>query len=380
MEVPSRQDGFEQLLAEAFRGKAWRVKKQPGGADLVVAGKGKQYAVAMRTSSEGRSDRLIPLLSQSILEARSYAGKGAVPLAVVGARRIAATAVASAVAFAGRVAPDVAIGLMDQEGMRAFSGHGLESLNARPPVRERRAIRKMASRRMPNLFSDLNQWMLKLLLASRVPEDFLAGPRGPFRHATELARAAGVSIMSASRLVRQLRSGGFLDEDAEELRLVRVAELLGRWGSRRDPVEEFPVRWLIRRERGALAAMLQSHAAQGAMRKGQPRACLGLFAAADLLGHGFVHGVPPHLYLERFDAALLKRWGLTMEGAEQRPDAYIRIPADPESVFRAAVSRDGVPAADILQVWLDVQQHPSRGKAAAAEIVRRVLGPLLRKR
>lgn len=380
MDVPGAGQELERLLAEAFRGKAWRVKRQASGADVVVAGKGKQYVVAMRTSSEGRSDRLIPLLSQSILEARSYAGKGAVPVAVVGARRIAAPAVAAAVAFAGRVAPDVAIGLIDQEGMRAFSGHGLEVLNARPSVRERRVMRKIGARRAPNLFSDLNQWMLKLLLAGRVPVELLAGPRGPFRHATELARAAGVSVMSASRLIRQLRSEGFLDEDAEELKLVRVPELMGRWASRREPVEEFPVRWLIRRDRGAMAAMLQSYGAQGASRKAVPRACLGLFSAAETLGYGFVHGVPPHVYLERFDAALLKTMGLTVDGAEQRPDAYIRIPAYPESVFRAAVRKDGVPAADILQVWLDLQHHPSRGKAAANELGRRVLRPLLRKR
>ena len=31
------------------------------------------------------------------------------------------------------------------------------------------------------------------------------------------------------------------------------------------------------------------------------RCCIGLFAAADALGLGFVRGVPPHLYLEHLD-------------------------------------------------------------------------------
>jgi len=107
--------------------------------------------------------------------------------------------------------------------------------------------------------------------------------------------------------------------------------------------------------------------------------CLGLFAAADALGFGFVHGVPPHIYMERFDSGLLQRFGLSVEGAEHSPDAYIRIPANPEAVFRAAVMNDGVPCADILQVWLDVSDHPSRGRAQADEIARRALGPLLRR-
>jgi len=35
-----------------------------------------------------------------------------------------------------------------------------------------------------------------------------------------------------------------------------------------------------------------------------------------------------------------------------------------------------VPVADILQVWLDISSHPSRGKAQAEEIRRRALAPI----
>ena len=42
-----------------------------------------------------------------------------------------------------------------------------------------------------------------------------------------------------------------------------------------------------------------------------------------------------------------------------------------ESVFRAAVIHEGVPVADILQVWLDVSFHPARGEKQAEEIRRR---------
>ena len=107
-----------------------------------------------------------------------------------------------------------------------------------------------------------------------------------------------------------------------------------------------------------------------------PRACLGLFAAAEFLGFGFVHGVPPYFYLDSLDREILSRMGLSSEGAEQRPDVYVRIPAYRESVFRAAVVRDGVPVADILQVWLDVSSHPARSESQAEEIRHRVLAPI----
>jgi hypothetical protein len=44
------------------------------------------------------------------------------------------------------------------------------------------------------------------------------------------------------------------------------------------------------------------------------------------------------------------------------------------------VNREGLPVSDILQVWLDVADHPSRGGAQAHEIWRRVLAPLVKDR
>ena len=69
--------------------------------------------------------------------------------------------------------------------------------------------------------------------------------------------------------------------------------------------------------------------------------------------------------------------GLSPQGREQRPDVYVRVPAFRESIFRAAVVRDGVPIADILQVWLDVGSHPpaarSRPKRSAIACGHRLL-------
>ena len=110
----------------------------------------------------------------------------------------------------------------------------------------------------------------------------------------------------------------------------------------------------------------------------EPRTCLGFFAAAEQLGFGFVHGVPPSFYLENLDREALARLGLSPEGAERASDVSVRVPAFRESVFRAAVLRKGVPVADVLQVWLDVAAHPARGAAQAEEIRRRALAPIFK--
>jgi hypothetical protein len=344
-----------------------------------VEGGGKRYLFEVMRSAEGRRDRLIPLLSQAILQARAAAHRfpeGAVPVAVVAAERIPPSVAEQVKQFAAQYAPETGIGIIDLQGLRGFAGHGLEVLDARPLRSASRAV--AAPRRLPHLFSDLNQWMLKVLLGQFISEGLLAVPRGPFRSATQLAEAAQVSLMSASRFVRQLRNEGFLDDREDDLRLARVEELLDRWvAANQQRPRDIPVRWIVRRDQPHLLAALKTYSAVARRR---PRCALGLFAAADALGFGFVQGVPPHIYLERFDADVLRELGLSAEDADHRADAYVRVPTCAEAVFRAAVRSDGLPVSDILQVWLDVSRHPARGQEQADQIRRRVLGPIIGKR
>ena len=75
-------------------------------------------------------------------------------------------------------------------------------------------------------------------------------------------------------------------------------------------------------------------------------------------------------------AELIQQLGISQERAIQA-DVYLRIPSHKESIFRAAVEHKGVLASDALQVWLDVSNHPSRGKEQADRIRDQVLSPLL---
>ena len=391
-------DDFERLLAASFRRVHWRVRVQPLVAglrpDLIVDAGGKTYVVELKCCSEGRRDRLIPLLSQAVLQARAVARqlpRPVVPVAVVAAERVAPSLGEQVKRFGAQFAPGTGVGVIDSQGLRAFAGHGLEVLDAQPP----RPIRSPApeSRRLPGLFSDLPSWMLKILLGQSIPESLLWVPRSSFRSATQLASAARVSVMSASRLVRRLEIEGFLDGRSEHLELVRVEDLLGRWvAANQQSFRDIPVRWIVKREDHQLVAALRSYSSgtgagprstartrRGAVIKVQPRCAVGLFAAADALGFGFVRGVPPHIYLERLDLDVIRRLGLSIEDADRRADAYIRVPANKEAVFRAAVIRDGLPVSDIVQVWLDVSTHAARGREQADELRKRVLGPLLGK-
>lgn len=392
---PERE--FESFLAALFRRAGWRVREQSpadSGADLIVDAGDKKFVVELKRSAEARRDRLIPLLSQTILQAQAAArqfSESAVPVAVVASRYIPESVAEQLRQFALSHAPNVGIGVIDSQGFRLFHGFGLEKLNSGRSAPSQAGL-PVHSESSSYLFSDLNQWMLKILLGASIPESLLSVPRNEHRSGRQLAQAARVSVMSASRFVRQLASQGFLDERKGSLRLVRIEELMRRWldASRRS-AREIPVRWIIPGGKDQLLSAVHSYSSRvdakpsrsrkpqaGRLPQSSPRICIGLFAAADLLGFKFVHGVAPHLYLERLDADVLKQLGLSVEDAERRPDVYIRIPESMEAVFRPVVRHHGVPVADIVQVWLDVSNHPARGKEQAEQIWKRVLAPSIR--
>lgn len=386
---------FKRIVAEVFRKAGWRVRRYPSagdsGADLVVDHGAKTYIVEVKSASEGRRDRLVPLLSQAILEAKALARRfpeRARPLAVVAARYVPASVADHVQQFAQQHAPEVAVGVIDAEGLRSFVGPGLERLDSKPESGKTLSLPPVLQ--LPDLFSDLNQWMLKILLGQRLPESFISVPREPIQNASHLAASAGVSIMSASRFLNRLASEGFLDKASESLQIVRVEELLERWvAANRNLPQDLPTRWIIKHDATRFLATVARYAAKSLAKKPSPspfrtgrnftpqaRCCLGLFAAADVLGLGFVHGVPKHLYLERLALRDLLELGLAREESDRVSDVYIRSPRNKEAIFRGAVVREGLPVSDVLQVWLDTTAYPARGAEQADQIRRRILEPL----
>lgn len=359
-------------LAGALAEAGWRVApegKVSGDErpDLVASKKGVKLAVELKVMAEGRADRLIPLWSQAWLQIQNLAHEGRIPMAVVGADRVAPKAADAVLAFIQQVAPRASAGVMDLHGLRRFVGPFSEGLNAdaSPPARRLKRPQEVRA----NLFSDLNQWMLKVLLAPDIPERYLSAPRDRCHGASDLGSAAGVSIMSASRLIQELRKEGFLDESVPNLRLVRVRELLERWKAAvaSQPVVEQPWRSvLLRRPSDAIEDWLS-----------QADGCIALFAAAKAHGLGFVEGVPAYLYARRsYPAPAKANSGFVPAEPGEAPNFIVRKPSAPKSIFRGVVHVDGRPVCDILQVWLDIGAHPSRGREQAEFIWSRVLEPI----
>lgn len=366
---PSDQssDAAVKRMAELFRSHGWDVEVEPGlgplQPDLIMHSREKSYVAEVKSVGEGRPDRVLPLLSQAILQASRYAEhSGLSPLAIVLVGHASPSLLQRVEQFHRDYASDVAIGLVSDSLGSHFIGPGLESLNAAPPRRvgkEQRAKPRKAS----DLFSDLNQWMLKVLLAPELPEHLLHAPRGKFHSISDLAGAAKVSLMSASRFVQRLREDGFLEDYSGAFQLVRRRELFRFWQSaalRSSP--ELRMSYLIP---GSGMRPLQKAASR-------LDACIGLFAAADILNLGHVSGVPPHLYVRRIASTKTDWPGLIPAGPGEQPQVILKQVSAPESVFRGAVRIDDVLVSDVLQLWLDASAHPSRG-AEQADLLRHTI-------
>src|ERR1700730_1032839 len=86
---------FGRIVVNLFREDGWKVHEESReknvGPDFLVSGHGKKLVVELKRASEGRRDRVIPLLSQAALEAVHYSRiipGHPVPVAIVGANRI----------------------------------------------------------------------------------------------------------------------------------------------------------------------------------------------------------------------------------------------------------------------------------------------------
>jgi len=355
MRLASRSPAPVERLAALLEEGGWSVDNGPSdappGPDLMVCRGPHRYAVELKSEPEGRPDRALALLSQAILQASRYAADlGMRPLAVVDVGSASPSLRRRLVDFQRDYAPDVAVGLVSDAGGSLFIGPGLDGLDREEPKAPRRIAQP---RKASNLFSDLNQWMLKVLLAPELPERLLHAPRGEYFSGADLAQAAGVSPMSASRFLRRMQEEGFVDDSGGPLRVVRRGELFRRWQSaalRSSP--ELRMAYLIPaagpRQLHKLAVRLE--------------ACIGLFEAAGMLGVGHVSGAVPLVYVRRLSPPGGLEWpGVVPCAPGEPPQVIIKQTSAPESLFRGAVRAGDVLVADVLQVWLDVSAHPSRG-------------------
>lgn len=368
---------LESALESAVAAAGFQVERGEGDADLLVRHHEEAFAVVLKVAPRPTQPVIEAVLSKAALIAKK-AGKatGARPVAIVGASSISTRMAGAVTAFAREYLDRrVAYGWIDARGglklhgsprLAALSGWEAPASGPLGPEPSKKH----------SVFSDLGQWILKVLLARKLPPALLTAPRERPKNARQLAELADVSQATVHRILAAGRDEGLITTTRAGISVVDPARLLERW--RRNVVEtthEVATNWILRRRdsetavRKALSKMKPDDA-------GKPSAALGLFAAADRLDLGFVKGARPHVLVRDLSADVLERLGLRESKAGEDADLFVRRPAYPESTFRGAVLHGrNVWVTDVLQTWLDVSYHPARGEEQAEYIRRRALTP-----
>lgn len=362
----------EGLAARPLPGLQIPGAGRPGGASeaLLLQTPKEEYLVLLRGVLGNPSfESVSRALAEAILTARAAAGRDRRPLALVVGTPLTASMAARLKQYQAWSDPRGDWGLLDPSGA-VWIRFGRFQIEVESPDVGRRA----APERALTPFTDQGQWLLKVLLAPDIDSSLLRAPRLRAKTDAELAKAADLSTSTVSRVLAGLESLGFLDRNAASHRLVRIPELLDAWrGAVAHTVRERGARFLLPGgdALGRLSAALRkTHGALGTSQ--QPRACLALFSACKQLGVGHVVGAPVHLYHEDPSPNSLQLLGLRLTGPLEPPEVLIRRPAFPRALFRAAPLIEGVPTADALQCWLDLSQHPLRGREQAHELIARL--------
>lgn len=273
-----------------FENTGWNVREvgQPDHQeDLVLTNAhGQTYHAVLKAFNEGRSDRVKALFAQALLEARSRARRHQLrPAVLIWVSSASASLVNRIVDFHQEHGDGEPFAVLSAHGAQYVQFPGLRSQRADKPISSGRSSHNAPPRLV---FSDLTQWMLKLLLAVDIKRENLIGvPATRYSTASELARAAGCSAMTATRLMNALREEGFI-EARPFLTLVRRGKLAERWKAEyQKPALALPMKFL------------SPASADEQLRKllRKEGGILGLFAAAGELGVGHVRGVPPTVWV-----------------------------------------------------------------------------------
>ena len=351
-----------RLLERHLPDFAWH--QEASEVDLVgTRPHGRRVLVEVKALSTLRHRDLVGRLSTAILQLRAHATPGEITVALVAIPAITPAALNAVRRFLSEVAPEQAWGLLADDGSTVLE---IPSLGVRVHERGTRRTESHAEPRQRRLFSDLNQWMLKVLLLRATEARLWGGPRRPIERARDLAVAAEVSTPHAYRFIKLFEEDDFLRAGEEGLRIVRRSALFREWSlaTRRQAGRAIPVRWAFGRP-GSLAEIV----GQG---PDAPLYAIGAFEACRAFGALHTTAPIPEIYVEGPRAEILRRWALE-ETHERDAHVSLRITSS-QAIFRGRVVIDGLSYVDVLQAALDVSRHPARGEEQASYLLDHVLG------
>jgi hypothetical protein len=346
----------------------WLSENDQLGDERILRAEAKNSVLVVETKSTSRRgiEDLRGCLATAVLQLRKFADASEYPVAIVHAPKIGRRALSRLEEFMDEYAPEIGWGVFDDRGTVRLKLDKLgidhlemgstDTTDARTTTHNKRA------------FTDLNRWLLKVLLLRDAPLDMWREGeiRAEVANPPALARVAGVSQAKAYQFARTFRDLNWLAWSRGTFEITDRRGLFEQWyeDERQVRVEEIPVRpmfpgtqveQLVTRETDTLDFAIAGFAACSA--------------------HGVLHtamGVPK---IHIFKSAQLILDELDLETCSPRnAELFLIEPPHEESVRRGVLPLDDAPVVDILQAALDVSHEVRRGREQVDYILDHVLG------
>lgn len=333
--VSDPSEPFARVLADAL-GEPWQRVAPGPSVDLCFQGPAGGLIVVELKRVANHADAL-GRAAMAILQIRRAAPPGARPVIGLLVPAVSDRLATSVSDYLADMAPEVGWLLLDEGGTARGElpclGRSIHAQGAPRPARPRPA---------PALFTDLNRWMLKVLLHRGCPRGWFGHPTERVADATRLAAATGVSVAKAHQFVVRGVEMGLLGRRPVQLR--DASRLLDTWlqAEALEARVRVPVQWAL----GSVGDLRPLEAYGG-------RWAVGGLAACEALGLRHVQ-VQTAVVVHVDDAEDVCRACDGVVVDDERDAHLVLLPArHPESVFRGRVGAAGGWHVDAWQSALD---------------------------
>lgn len=329
---------------------------------------GKQLVVELKTTRHSSVEDIKGRLSTAVLElSRRKPHPDGISLVLVYAPRIGRRAARQLTEFMEECAPNTAWGAFDKRGTVVLK---VPEVSTDVEVFDRREdSERRTTTHTKRAFTDLNRWILKILMLRDAPsgmwlsEDYRQEVANP----AELQPIADVSQAKVYQFANTFRDLGYLKWDRDRFRILERARLFDAWYEEEQQlrVERHPVRSIFMPDAG----IRDTFAGEG----DNLQYAVGGFEACRILGVLHTPSPTPEVHIFQSVDFVLDRLDLERCPEHDADFFLIDVPYE-QSIRRGTIEIESLRVVDILQAALDSGRRARRGREQAEFIVDEILG------
>ena len=247
-----------------------------------------------------------------------------------------------------------------------------------------RSSSSLSSAKIKLSFSDLDQWLIKVLILSPIGMEshLWGGPKGYAENAFQLSKLAGVSQMPANLWAQAMESSGYLKRIGRKnmipLRIeALIEEWIGRYRFSDNNIYPFRSMFPVSNHDAFIGELFEEIKLNGE-KLGELGIAAHLACKLHEVKHSSARSI--HIYCREDIHNVARILKLVPSEEERKADLFLVEPKYPKSVFGGVLKKKELPVCDILQCYLDLYYLPDRGREQAAIVYENIISQIIKSR